>query len=122
MERAKFVRLGEEALEALPKVFKDRLQNVDVVVEDEPDPFQLRAVKAREGRSLLGLYHGVPLPKRRHDYGMVMPDKISIFKNNIERKCKSEEEIVRTVARTVRHELAHHFGITDGRMKRLDIY
>lgn len=111
-----------KALENLPEVFKRSLENVDVVIEDEPTPEQKRMLNATHRRMVLGLYQGVPLARRNHLYGMVMPDKISIFQRNIERVCKTEEDIVRLVTHTVQHELAHHFGISDKRLKDLGIY
>ncbi|MGB2600554.1 MAG: metallopeptidase family protein [Candidatus Omnitrophota bacterium] len=122
MKREEFEKLVIKALEDLPRVFKDRLENVDVVVEDEPTTEQAGAVDVSHRRMVLGIYHGVPLVRRSHYYGMVMPDKVSIFQKNIERACKNKEDIVRLVSHTVQHELAHHFGISDQRLKDLGIY
>jgi predicted Zn-dependent protease with MMP-like domain len=122
MDVKDFEKLVIRALEGLPREFKDSLENVDVVIEDEPTPEQAGAVNAAHRRMVLGLYQGVPLSRRSHYYGLVMPDKISIFRRNIERVCDTEEEIVRLVTHTVQHELAHHFGISDGRLKDLGIY
>jgi predicted Zn-dependent protease with MMP-like domain len=122
MNAKDFEKLVIIALENLPGKFKDSLENVDVVIEDEPTPEQAGAVDAAHRRMVLGLYQGVPLSRRSHYYGLVMPDKISIFRRNIERVCNTEEEIVRLVTHTVQHELAHHFGISDQRLKDLGIY
>jgi predicted Zn-dependent protease with MMP-like domain len=122
MKREDFEKLVVKALDGLPKVFKDSLENVDVVIEDEPTPGQARLIDAAHRRMVLGLYQGVPLARRSHYYGMVMPDKISVFQKNIERVCRTDEEIVRLVTHTVQHELAHHFGISDQRLKDLGIY
>ncbi|MFQ5953168.1 MAG: metallopeptidase family protein [Candidatus Omnitrophota bacterium] len=117
-----FEKLVMRALENLPEIFKRSLENVDVVIEDKPTPEQSKMVDAAHRRMVLGLYQGVPLARRSHQYGMVMPDKISIFRKNIERICKSDEEAVRLVTHTVQHELAHHFGISDKRLRELGIY
>jgi len=122
VEREKFEKLVIAALERLPQVFKDRLENVDVVVEAEPSQREKSSVAAKHRCMVLGLYQGVPLSKRCQNYGMVMPDKVSIFQKNIERVCKTDEEIVCLVAHTVQHELAHHFGISDDRLKDLGVY
>ncbi len=122
MDRKKFEKLVIQALENLPEVFKRSLDNVDVVIEDEPDPDQAGKVNAAHRRMVLGLYQGVPLARRSHNYGMVLPDKVSIFQKNIERVCSSGEDIVRLVTHTVEHELAHHFGISDKRLRELGIY
>ena len=87
-----------------------------------PTQHEIRATGVSHRRMVLGLYQGVPLSKRSHYYGMVMPDKVSIFKDNIERICSSDEEIVRLVAHTVQHEMAHHLGISDDRLRELGIY
>ena len=111
-----------KALENLPKIFKDSLENVDVVIEDRPSRELANAVDVSHRRMVLGLYQGVPLDRRTHQYGNVMPDKISIYQENIEKICGTDEEIVRLVTHTVQHELAHHFGISDKRLKDLGIY
>lgn len=122
MNREKFEKLVMEALRRLPKFFKDKLKNVDVVIEEELAPCQKEVAAEDRKRIILGLYQGVPLTKRHHHYGMVMPDKISIFKKNIEKVCKTDEEIICLVAHTVQHELAHHFGISDKRLRDLGVY
>ncbi len=122
MSREDFEKLVMEALEGLPQEFKDRLDNVDVVIEDEPGKEQAVLLKDSGKCMVLGLYQGVPLVKRHHQYGMTMPDKISIFRKNIERACRNEDEIKRMVTHTVRHEIAHHLGISDERLRELGIY
>jgi predicted Zn-dependent protease with MMP-like domain len=122
MDARSFEKLVMKSLEDLPRVFKDRLENVDVIIEDKCPPSPGKEVDVRHRHLVLGLYHGVPLSRRSRYYGMVMPDKISIFKKNIERVCSSDEQIVRCVTRTVQHELAHHFGISDQRLKQLGLY
>ena len=123
MNRKDFEALVVKALEDLPQVFKDSLENVDVVVEDEPTPEQAGAVNAAHRRMVLGLYQGVPLARRSHHYGMVMPDKITLFKANIERTCREKGKgVFDEVKHVLEHEIAHHFGISDQRLKDLDVY
>jgi len=122
MKRKDFEELVIKAVEDLPKVFKDKLENVDIIVEDEPTTGASGVVDEHYKRLLLGFYQGVPLSKRTHYYGMVMPDKITIFQKNIERICKTVQDIVHLVTHTIQHELAHHFGISDNRLKDLGIY
>jgi predicted Zn-dependent protease with MMP-like domain len=122
VDRKDFEKLVVKALSDLPETFKRSLENVDVVIEEEPTPGQAGMVDAAHRRMVLGLYQGVPLARRNHLYGMVMPDKISIFKKNIEKVCRTDDEIVRLVGHTVQHELAHHFGISDKRLRELGIY
>ena len=107
-----FEDLVRRALDTLPGEFYERLQNVDVVVEDEPTQEQLQTGGVEEGDTLLGLYEGVPLTAREN-YGFVLPDKITIFQRPIEEMCESPVEVVEEIRVTVMHEIAHHFGIDD---------
>ncbi len=120
MDRERFSRLVARSIEDLPEEFCDRLENIDVVVEDEPTRRQLAEGGLKRGETLLGLYEGVPLTNRGNSYGMVVPDKISIFQKPIEAKCQSDAEIVAEIQSVVRHEIAHHFGIGDARLSQLE--
>lgn len=122
MEKEEFEELVVEALEGLPEVFRQKMENVAIVIEDEPTPEEVRAGKVKRDDLLMGLYQGVPLSKRTHYYGEVLPDKITIFQKNIERACRTEDDMKRIVVHTVRHELAHHFGISDERLRESGIY
>ncbi len=123
MTRKEFEALIINTLEKLPKDFKDKLQNVDVVVEEELDLDMVKKLGLGAKGRLLGLYQGVPLKNRTHYYGMVMPDKITLYKQNIERECKARGlDIGEEIKHVIQHEIAHHFGISDKRLKDLDIY
>jgi predicted Zn-dependent protease with MMP-like domain len=122
MDSRRFEELVGEAIERLPEVFRERLENIDIVVADLPTRDQLKSLKEKRGQMLLGLYEGVPLTERTHGYGFVMPDKITIFQKSIESICRSESQIVAEIQRVVRHEIAHHFGISDDRLEELGRY
>jgi len=117
-----FEELVAQALDDLPPEIHEKLQNIEVLVADWPTPDELRSVGMKPGQLLLGLYHGIPLTRRGDHYGMVLPDNVTIFQGPIERICRTREDIIRQVQRTVRHELAHHFGISDDRLKELGAY
>ena len=119
MDRQRFEWLVAKAVDSLPDEFGNRLENIDVVVADKPSPRQLAEVKRRRGETLLGLYEGVPLTKRSGHYGMVTPDKITIFQKPVEAQCRNDAEIIAEIQRVVQHEIAHHFGISDARLKEL---
>jgi predicted Zn-dependent protease with MMP-like domain len=119
MERERFEALVTRAVENLPKEFLEHLDNVDILVEDYPTVSQMRKSRVPRGNILLGLYEGVPRTRRSSQYGMVLPDKITIFQRPIEAKCRHEDEIVAEVKRVVLHEIAHHFGIGDERLREL---
>ena len=87
---------------------------------DEPTPAQLAEAGLKRGETLLGLYWGVPLTKRSRHYGMVTPDKITIFQKPIEARCRNDAEVKAEIRRVVRHEIAHHFGIADARLRELE--
>jgi len=122
MDRSEFEHLVDEAVADLPDEFRDRMANLAIVVEDWPDADTLRKAGVRGHRQLLGFYHGVPLPRRGRGYTMVTPDRISIYRLPILRVCRTDEEVRQTVARVVRHEVAHHFGIDDRRLLEIDAY
>lgn len=122
MERERFEQLVAQAVETLPEEFQERLENIDVVVEDNPTPYQMKRAKLGKGFTLLGLYEGVPLTNRYSNYGMVPPDKITIFQKTIESKCVNADEmdIKSEIQKVVLHEIAHHFGIGDARLKEIE--
>jgi len=120
MDRERFEWLVAEVVDSLPDEFHTKLENIDVVVQDEPTPSQLAEVGLKRGETLLGLYQGVPLTKRSRHYGMVVPDKITIFQRPIETKCKNDTEVKAEIKRVVQHEIAHHFGIGDARLRQLE--
>ncbi len=120
MNQEEFARLVNKALEDLPEEFLTRLENIDVVVEEEPTPAQLRKSGLRRDETLLGLYVGVPQTRRTSYYGMVLPDKITIFQKPIEAKCRNDAELYAEISRVVKHEIAHHFGISDERLDEIE--
>ena len=122
MNTVDFEQLVAQALDNLPDAFRERLDNVEVVVEDWPDRGTLRLAGIQNPMQLLGFYHGVPLTERSHGYTLVLPDKISIYQQPIESMCRTPEAIRAQVRRTVMHELAHHFGIDDSRLREIGAY
>jgi predicted Zn-dependent protease with MMP-like domain len=120
MDRESFERLVAQAVDDLPEEFLERLENIDVVVEDYPTPNQLLKLGLEPGETLLGLYEGVPRTRRGGHYGLVPPDKITIFKRSIEAKCRYSGNISAEIQRVVKHEIAHHFGISDARLHQLE--
>jgi predicted Zn-dependent protease with MMP-like domain len=120
MDAQAFEELVNKAIEGLPSEFAERLDNVAIVVEDTPSRAQLHRSNVAPGNTLLGLYEGIPHTRRGNDYGMVLPDKITIFRKPIEAECRSDDQIVVLVRKVVLHEIAHHFGIDDDRLEELE--
>ena len=110
MEPERFDELVALALDEIPPELTAVMDNVVVLVEDEPPDGE---------RSLLGLYEGTPLTERDWAYGGALPDRITIFRNPTLRMCATENEVVEEVHVTVVHEVAHHFGIDDDRLHAL---
>jgi len=96
------------------------MENVDVLVEDWPNPQQMSKLRLRNRAQLLGLYEGVPQTKRDSSYNLVLPDRITIFQKPIELNCRSAKEIENEIGRVVRHEIAHHFGIGDATLYKIE--
>lgn len=117
--RGRFESLVRRALRQLPRRFAEKLDNVSIVVQDEATLAQKRSVGLGPEDDLLGLYQGIPQPQRAAHYGMVLPDKVTLFQRAIEERCRSEGEILAQVRHTLIHELAHHFGIDDARLNEL---
>jgi predicted Zn-dependent protease with MMP-like domain len=120
MDRQEFEGLVGRAIESLPPEFQTKLENVDIVVEEWPTGAQLRQARTRSRWQLLGLYQGVPQTRRGRGYGLVMPDKISIFQRAIEAQCRYGYEVEAKVGEVVRHEIAHHFGTDDETLRRIE--
>ena len=122
MKRESFEALVAEAVEGLPEEFAGRLDNVAILVEDRPSKAQRSASRLEEDTSdLLGLYEGVPLTERGHNYGMVLPDRITIFQKPIEASCRNDAEAITLIRQVVLHEIAHHFGISDARLDEMGL-
>jgi predicted Zn-dependent protease with MMP-like domain len=120
MKLKEFDKLVSESLTSLPDFFKEKIENLSIVIESKPK--SEKSGKRKNSDITLGLYQGVPLAERNHLYGLVLPDKITIYKNNIESVCRSDAEIKALIRQTVIHEIAHHFGISDERLKELGAY
>ncbi|MBI4236739.1 MAG: metallopeptidase family protein [Chloroflexi bacterium] len=118
MRRSAFQRLVRRALRSLPPTIAERLENVAILVQDWPDAEQMREGKSDDLYGLLGLYQGIPLVERM-GYGMVLPDRITIFRRPIEALGLGPEEMVEEIRRTVLHEVAHHLGFAEADLERL---
>lgn len=111
--RRQFEQLVAEALADLPSQFRQRLQNVAVIVDEWPSQRQMASNADDDGDSLLGLYEGTPYGDRGTAYHLVPPDRITIFRGPILALCKTREEVLREVRDTVIHEVGHFFGLDE---------
>jgi len=108
------------SLKTLPKYFKKKMENVDVVVEDLASPEILAEMGLRSPFELFGLYQGIPLRQRGFYYGNVLPDKITLFQMPIESTCRTKQEIEEKVREVVIHEVGHYFGLSDEKLRELE--
>ena len=120
LARKEFEELVVLALRRLPKFFKKKMKNVDVVVEDKASRDLLLEMGLQSPFELLGLYQGVPLDRRGFYYGNVLPDKITLFQIPIESICQTREETEEKVREVVIHEVGHYFGLDDDRLRELE--
>jgi len=119
LEAEVFDELVAAALQAIPEPFASRLENVEIVVADEPSAAELAGARVPPGATLFGLYQGIPQTGRGAGYTFVMPDKITIYRGPILRVCSDADDVRARVTETVIHEIAHHFGISDERLDEL---
>jgi predicted Zn-dependent protease with MMP-like domain len=117
LDRKRFETLVEEAVDSLPRSFRERIENVAIMVEERPP--RRRSSRASSG-TLLGLYHGVPLKDRGSYYGNIPPDVIVIYQEPIERLSASEEEIREHVREVVLHEVGHYFGLSEKELREIE--
>jgi len=122
VKRPRFERLVAEALDSLPREFQEKMDNVEVVVEYWPSREEEEIAGLAPDVTLFGLYQGVPLTERTSHYGLVLPDRITIYQGPIEGYCRTSQAVRRKVRQVVMHELGHHFGISDERLRELGVY
>ena len=115
-----FDKLISSAMDELPQEYIRGLDNVAIVMADEPTEEQKIKMKLREHSVLLGLYEGIPLTQRGNSYSFVLPDKITLFKHSILRVVRSEEELFEQIKRTLWHEIAHYYGLNHNRIHELE--
>src|SRR3989344_217560 len=123
MDEAQFNKFVDQAIESLPKEFKDKLENVVIVVEDFPTNEQLISARIHPGYgTLLGLYQGIPQTQRGAGYGVggTLPDKITIFKMPILAIARSESDLPAIIHNTVVHEIGHHFGMSEEMIRKAE--
>ena len=120
MEKEKFEELVREALDELPRKFKKYLDNLAVIVEENPSREIYEQTQTPLFSSILGHYHGVPFKHRGPFYGNVPPDVIVIYQRTIESICPTEEKIKKKVREVVLHEIGHYFGLSDAELREIE--
>jgi len=121
LSRTEFEKIVKQGIKAIPEKFLLKLDNVAIVIEDEPTLAQKKKLNLRPGWTLFGLYEGVPQAKRGTNYSASLPDKITIFQKPIEAAARDEKDIKEMVKNTVWHEIAHHFGMDEVRVRQAEV-
>lgn len=116
-----FEKIVKEGISNIPEKFLRKLDNVAIVIEDEPTPIQKNKLNIHSNWTLLGLYEGVSQTRRGTGYNAVLPDKITIFRKPIEKEARDEEDLKEIVKNTVWHEIAHHFGMSESQVRQAEI-
>lgn len=120
MDDQQFEAIVSQALDELPEKYVANLNNVAIVYADDPDENQRHKLKLRCNQSLYGLYEGIPLTRRGSGYNLVLPDKITIFKNPLVANSQGLVQLKANVKHTLWHEIAHHFGLDHRRIHQLE--
>ena len=120
MTRQKFEHLVAEAITLIPTRFRREMQNIAVVVEDEPSAELLEEMEIEPPDSLYGLYQGTPLPERTWGYGNTLPDRVTIFQQPIEEDCENEDDVRDVIGETLIHEVGHYFGLSEEEIEEIE--
>jgi predicted Zn-dependent protease with MMP-like domain len=120
MSEQDFEKFVEKAVVSLPQHIQKAMDNLAIVVEKRPSPYDLRKTGTKIGNSLLGLYQGVPKTSWGRSFGQILPDKITIFQEPIESLACSVQEIAELIRIVVWHEIAHHFGFSEKKVRDLE--
>jgi predicted Zn-dependent protease with MMP-like domain len=120
VDRNAFERLVAEALASIPRRFKTAMQNIAIVVEDEPSAELLEEMEIESPDTLLGLYHGTPLTERGWGHGNALPDRVVIFQGPHEREAEDEDDLVVAIGETLIHEIGHYFGLSEEEIEEIE--
>lgn len=115
-----FNDLIAESLDELPEKYTSKLKNVLITYQDDPSEDQRRKLNLRCNQSLFGLYEGIPLTKRGSGYNLVLPDKITVFKNPMLNFVANKSDLKAHVKHTLWHEIAHYFGLGHDRIHTIE--
>jgi len=120
MPRREFLALVDQALAMIPARFRDAMQNIAIVVEDQPSARALADVGLEPPDTLLGLYEGTPLTERQWAHGNTLPDKITLFQDPIEDASSDQDDVIIAIAETLIHEVGHYFGLSEEEIEEIE--
>jgi predicted Zn-dependent protease with MMP-like domain len=122
VDREQFEAMVMRAVRILPEEFRERIANLAFTVEDRARSDDYARTETPAGSTILGVYRGIPLPKRGAGYNMTLPDRIVIFQQPLQRLARDESDLAERIRHVVKHEIAHYFGISDDRLREIDAY
>ena len=120
MNRHEFQALVSEAVQTIPEKFRNAMQNIAIVIEDEPSLETLREVGIDPPDTLLGLYQGTPLTERQWAHGNILPDKITLYQFPIEDESEDEDDLIVAIGETLIHEVGHYFGLSEEEIEEIE--
>ena len=120
ISRTEFRELVDQALASIPDNFRDAMQNIAIVVEDDPTVETLAEVGLEPPDTLLGLYQGTPLTERTWAHGNALPDKITLYQNPIEEASDDRDDMIVAIAETLIHEIGHYFGLSEEEIEEIE--
>jgi predicted Zn-dependent protease with MMP-like domain len=120
MTRAEFERHVAEALASIPRRFRKAMQNIAIVVEEEPSPDLLAEMEIEPPDTLFGLYQGTPLTERSWAFGNALPDRVLLFQGPHEREAEDEDDLIVAIGETLIHEIGHYFGLSEEEIEEIE--
>jgi predicted Zn-dependent protease with MMP-like domain len=120
VDRRRFEQHVADALASIPRRFRKAMQNLAIVVEDEPSPDLLADMDIEPPDTLLGLYQGTPLTERSWGFGNALPDRVLIFQGPHERASDDEDDLVVAIGETLIHEIGHYFGLSEEEIEEIE--
>ena len=120
MTRTQFEQQVVAALKTIPRRFRDAMDNIAIVVEDEPDPALLEELEAGPDDTLFGLYTGTPLTERQWAHGNALPDRILLFQGPHEREAEDDDDLIVSIGETLIHEIGHYFGLSEEEIEHIE--
>ena len=120
LAREEFEKTVIDVIQRLPQFVKEKMENVDVVIENRASSSLVSEMGLHSPYDLLGLYQGIPIDQRGFYYGNVLPDKITLFQLSIESVCNTKEEIQEKIREVVIHEVGHYFGLDEEKLEELE--
>jgi predicted Zn-dependent protease with MMP-like domain len=118
--RKEFEDLVFQTIKELPRQFRKRMDNIEIVIEERPSLKILHDLHFNSPKELLGLYHGIPLKKRSTYYGNCLPDRIVLYKENIENSASNKMDLKMQIRNVLFHEIGHHFGLDEDELEEID--